>query len=100
MSKPEVIVSYHSFGHSARNVEHLYATLFYCVDGVSKSEPLTYFLTAREAKEMNRQDKHTSYKKGDDTRRFLDLASLERRARERAAELFPDGFTLKCKEHF
>ena len=56
-------------------------------------------MTASEAVDMNKQDRHASYKAGDRTRRFLNEEHVVRRAKERAAEIFPNGFKLKVREH-
>lgn len=63
------------------------------------SEELDYVMTASEAVDMNKQDRHASYKAGDRTRRFLSEEHVVRRAKERAAEIFPNGFKLKVREH-
>ena len=98
--KPEVTVSYTHFAHRPLGVIHTYAQLFYRLGECEVSEELWYNLTASGAERMNKEDGHVSYSEGDQTRRFLSVEHVKRRARERAAEIFPDGFTLKTREHY
>jgi hypothetical protein len=95
--KPEITVRYSSFGHGNKN-PHIYATFFYTTNGNFKSEALTYKLNALEAEKMNKIDKYDSYQENDETRRFLTIKKIRLRAKEKAEEMFPEGFILKFFE--